>query len=260
MITKEQMDMALKYHIPVRLSYIECDFSHEDIWVNGFGCNAIIPKKELKLQKNKSALDLFDEPFYTYVIGKDSNTYILSQKAYLYDSKEKPEKDISKFSSQILNNKGKGDLEIGKVYPATVLSSCKWGTFCQVNGCFTVLVHCKEWSVCRFSDIRNVAKPGMQIEVKLLSRKTTKDGQVFYSASRKDAYESKDHVPGDVVPVILNTLVEQGDGFYCEVDPDKSGIIDLYNNKFYSEGQTIWGYIKKVSSKGYQLKPYEHRK
>lgn len=152
---------------------------------------------------------------------------------------------------------------VGENYFATVLSSCNWGAFCRID-CIPqaiVLVHCTEWSVCRFQDLRHVAKRDMHLEVKILS-KFERNGQIFVTASRKDAFTRIGVSPkrGDVIPVILNSPVETGDGFYCEVTPNKSGIIDYPSQKTfnYSEGLTVWAYVKEVAEKGYRLNPYGH--
>lgn len=247
---KKELETAIEKNLPLKISFSDCIVSDSEILVNCNDCNAVIPYSEIT-----STTDLISGPLYVRVIRRieADNLYILSQKAYVNTE------DLSVFDKNPSEITPTAELKIGMIYSATVVSSCKWGAFCGITNFPTVLVHCTEWSVCRFHDMRNVARPGMEINVKIISKFVAEDGTIHYNASRKKA-EEYDRVfsVGSIIPVTICNGLPDNSGIFCEVSPNKGGIIDVPPDS-YSEGDVILGYIKKVTPKGYKLRPSLYR-
>lgn len=242
-MTREELEKAMSEHTPVLIDGNKCYWNNkarqlliyaEDDWKGilkeeEFGEN--IPKDITKFPT--FVYRTLCAPFEAIAVGKDEDgKFIFSRKAYLNEQKDK--------------------LELNKIYQASVINVVSWGVFCKVDEA-TVLVPAKEFSRCFYSDMRNVAKVGMNFPIMIIAKKQTDDGNIFVTGSRKLGIMKRDYNQWDIVSVTIGNKVSCGDGYYCEVDPTTSGIVDA-PGKQYEEGRHVIAYIKKKNDRGYKLR------
>lgn len=249
MLNKKSLQASIERKFPFSIDPLKCQWHQltKTLTVNGEDWEGIIPTNELGISmphlisdSNQEStplgiMDLLKEPFQVLALYEQSNgKFLLSHKAYSEACKDA--------------------IQVGNIYDATVFSTCPWGAFCNVCD-VTVLVHISEFSECKFNDLTKVITPGAQFPVLILSKEKKDDNTTYITASRKKVLtKSPPHV-GDIVKVTLNSPVIARDGFYCEITPDRKGIIDIpkkLTNGFTS-GSQILGRIKSVSLKGYKL-------
>lgn len=238
--------------MPVTISNLDCfwDPIEKKIVVKG-NLPGFIPTSELGIDHIESrssrvdentgnnipvyVLTLLQKPFKALILHKKNGKYVFSIKAYLEYAKEQ--------------------LVCGNIYTAVVYNVCRWGIFCTV-GDAPVLVHITKWSKCFFSNPRLLIYPGQKLKVKILSKRKDLDGIILVEASRKDVSSNKEFHLGEKVSVILGHSTFANDGFFCEIEPDIAGIVDVYPEDYHylSEGMRVVAYIRKKKDKGYVLR------
>lgn len=248
-MNKEEVRMAFARNNPITINSIDChwDWKYRILTVKGENWSGYIRPEEMgvkfqysngKIPDNIASFLSNTEKFKATVIEEtESGKFIFSRKVYQEACKSK--------------------LEIGKIYEAEVRSVCDWGVFCEIDAA-KVFIHISELSTCRFDELEKskAFQEGMKFPVKILKKELGQDGKLYVSASRRAASEDKRYISGDIVKVIIGSKVKSNDGFYCEVTPNKAGIIDvpLRYMHIIKEGELILGVIRKVTDQGYKIK------
>lgn len=240
-MTREQLEKAMSENKPVLINE-NCYWNNKqkELLIDAGDWKGILKEEELgeNIPKDSTKFPTYvyrtlSAPFKVLVLGKDEEgKYIFSRKAYLNEQKDK--------------------IELNKVYQATVTNVVSWGVFCKVDEA-TVLVPAKEFSRCFYSDLRNVAKVGMKFPIMIISKKQTDSGNIFVTGSRKLGVMKRDYNQWDIVSVTIGNKVSGSDGYYCELDPATSGIVDA-PGKQYEEGRRVIAFVKKKNDRGYKLR------
>lgn len=146
------------------------------------------------------------------------------------------------------------------IFESVITKIAPYGVFVDLGNGITSLVHVTECSTCRYTDLTIHFKEGDIIPLKIKSIEPEPDNSNFrLHVSRKLAFPgiseaSSIYNENDIVRVKFCTPTLCNDGYFVEVTPHISGIID--NNpdvKFY-EGLSGTASIKKITPNGLRLR------
>lgn len=217
----------------------------------GMGKIGIIPEKEVTIYKytyphgNESFIpyqisSIVGKQIKARVIGIASGIYILSRRETI---REAYEQIASKAKENVY-------VRITAVY--------KYGLFCDIGNGVIGFVPISYCSRCRIEKIENYFSVGDIIKVNIAEIKTAEEDYRI-TLSRKDAYKplSLDPVApkvGDICTGIICLPVRTEDGYYVEITPGISGIVDIsYEVPRIEEGTHASFYVKKITEKGLNL-------
>lgn len=249
MLNKKEVKVAIERKTPILIDPLNCEWSNsaKTMYVKAEDWEGFIPLDEFGIAKSQQGcLDdvsipsgivfLLKQPFYVYgVYEQTPGRFLLSHKRYSENCKEK--------------------ISIGQIYEATVAAVCNFGVFCDIEEDVRILVPVKEFSVTRFYILEKIVKPGTKFPVVIIEKKKQENGNTFIYASRVKVVTKNSPNIGDIIAVTLGNLVSKKDGFFCEVTPDISGVIDINIEDIdkFSTGDKLLGRIVKITPNGYRL-------
>lgn len=174
------------------------------------------------------------------VIGITSGVYILSRKESIRETYEQ-------IASKAKEN----------VY-ARITAMYEYGLFCDIGNGVIGFVPISYCSLCRIEKIESYFSVGDIIKVNIAEIKTAEENYRI-TLSRKDAYKGLLLDPaapkdGDICTGKICLPVRTADGYYVEITPAMSGIVDIPNEvPHIKEGTPASFYVKRVTEKGLKL-------
>ena len=115
--------------------------------------------------------------------------------------------------------------QIGTVVPATIENIVQYGLFVDIGNGIRSLCYISNISKCRYQKLYKIFTNGEQVMVKIMDFDPyTKN----FMVSRKDAYKRRTFNKYDEIVVMISDETEKRDGYYVEIDPATSGIMDKY--------------------------------
>lgn len=174
------------------------------------------------------------------IMGISSGIYILSRR-----------KTIKEAYKQITSKANKNvRVQITAIYD--------YGLFCDIGNGVIGFVPISYCSLCRIQNLKKYFSVGDTIKVKITEIKTPKENYRI-TLSRKDAFKTLEFdtlatKSGDVCIGTICLPVQDCDGYYVEVTPAISGIVDVpHEVPHIHEGTKASFYVRKVTEKGLKL-------
>lgn len=242
-MNREQLMEAVGKQTLIAIDPNECIWNEREkrLEIHGEDWQGYIPLEEMGLDKKTLSKTsniivpiskLFNNTVYAYILKEEDGVFLFSRKEYL---------DV-----------GRDSLQVGGIYKFKVDTVYNWGIFGNVEG-IIVLVHEYEYSDCHFNNLRNIVKVGEEFPVRIL-KKEFKDGEMRIYASRKQVGYAT-YRKGEKVSVKIGEIEPLQKGFFCEITPNTSGIIDVppCYIEIYHEGDELIGIITGSNRKGYKL-------
>lgn len=233
--------IVLRYDIELRCLFVDL----------GMGMIGVIPEKEATIYKHTYPHG--DESYIPYqissivgkkiiarVIGITSGIYILSRRETIREAYEQ-------IASKAKEN----------VY-ARVTAIYEYGLFCDIGNGVIGLVPISYCSQCHMEKLKNYFSVGDIIKVNITEIKTAEEDYRI-TLSRKDAYKPLllDPVAPKVGDICTGTIclpVLTADGYFVEITPTISGIVDIpYEVPRIKEGTPASFYVKRVTERGLKL-------
>lgn len=217
----------------------------------GMGKIGIIPEKEITIYTytyphgDESCIpyqisSIVGKKIKARVIDIVSGIYILSRRETIREAYE-----------QIASKKKEN------VY-ARITAIYEYGLFCDIGNGVIGLVPISQCSRCRVEKLKNYFSVGDIIKVNISEVKTAEEDYRI-TLSRKDAYkplmlDSVAPKAGDICTGTICLPVCTADGYYVEITPAISGIVDIsYEISRIEEGTHASFYVKKITEKGLKL-------
>lgn len=211
----------------------------------GLGITGVIPENEVSIYNFTFPAEhtipyqistIIGKKIRAIVIGKRSDgTIILSRKRSQIEAWEL--------------------LEEGMIVDAIVTNINSYGIFIDIGNGLNSFVYIANCSYAHYHNLNLWFKKGYHTFVKIIEKNNE---SLKINVSRKDAYPTLVTNPslvyeGDVVSVRISG--ETSEGYFCEITPGISGIIDT--DKEFKEGETTRGFVKEITPKGLKLKCLE---
>ncbi len=115
--------------------------------------------------------------------------------------------------------------KIGTIVPATIENIVGYGLFVDIGNGIRSLCYINNVSKSRYKDLKEVFQNGDEISVKIMDfNPYSKE----FIVSRKDAYERQRFEKYDKIIVTVTDETINKDGYYVEVNPATTGIMDKY--------------------------------
>ena len=217
----------------------------------GMGKIGIIPEKEVTIYTytyphgDESCIpyqisSIVRKKITAKVIGITSGVYILSRKETIRETYEQ-------IASKAKEN----------VY-ARITAMYEYGLFCDIGNGVIGIVPISKCSQCHMEKLKNYFSVGDIIKVNILEVKTAEEDYKI-TLSRKDAYKGLLLDPdapkaGDICTGRICLPVRTADGYYVEITPAISGIVDIpHGIPHIKEGTPASFYVKKITEKGFKL-------
>lgn len=142
--------------------------------------------------------------------------------------------------------------KIGTVITATIENIVCYGIFVDIGNGVRSLCHIRNISKCRYKNIRNILKNGEKVLVKIMDFDPYSKR---FIVSRKDAYERRTFNKFDKTVVMVADEIDRKDGYYVEIDPATSGIMDKYPEMpDLKMGDYCYASVKKDTISGLRVK------
>lgn len=232
--------VAIKYD-----NQLECLFVYL-----GNGTIGVMPKDEVSIYQYTYPMG--DNSLVPYqistIVGKKINVKIIGivDGIYMLSRKEEMMKAYDYFVSHEEKN-----------IIARIVNIIDKGMFCDIGGGITGFLPISEISHCYVSNIRSHFSVGNIICVKIIDIKPSEDNYKI-SLSRRMAYSdittSNIIKEGDILIGTICYPIYEGDGYFVELTPAISGIVDIPPDLFdLEEGTCVSVYVKKITEKGIKL-------
>ena len=217
----------------------------------GGGKIGIIPEKEVTIYEYTYPYGETNLTPYqiSSIVGKKITAKIMGISSGIYVLTRR--KTIKEAYKQITSKANKNVI-------AQITAIYAFGLFCDIGNGVIGFVPISYCSLCRIKNLEKFFKIGDIIKVKITEIGTAKDNYRI-TLSRKDAFKTLEFdtaapKSGDVCIGTICSPVRERDGYYVEVTPAISGIVDVpHEVPHIHEGTKASFYVKKVTEKGVKL-------